>query len=357
MSELYGKTYSRAELLQRVGDISQIARATPYRLAEGPGEGVLAVDVVTGGGLEFTVLPGRGMDIAAARYNGRPLAWRSAVMDRHAAFFEPENTQWLRSFGGGLVATCGLTWSGAACVDEGVALGLHGRVGNTPASQVVWNGRWEGDNYILSVTGKVREAIVFGANVELTRTIEARMGESRFVIHDHVENLGFERTPHMMLYHINLGYPVVDSGSRLIARSKKVTPRDADAEKGVGSYDRFEGPTPGYAEQCFFHELEPGEDGLVTTAVVNPELDGGLGVYARFDKAQLPCFSEWKMVSQGTYVVGMEPGNSLVLGRAEERKAGRLQFLAPGESRDYRLELGVLTGGERIMALERQTVL
>jgi hypothetical protein len=50
------------------------------------------------------------------------------------------------------------------------------------------------------------------------------------------------------------------------------------------------------------------------------------------------------MLGQGEYVVGLEPGNCLVLGRAEERKSGRLQFLEPGEIREYHLELGVLEG-------------
>src|SRR5579862_409557 len=128
MAYLYGRDYTRGELLERVGDISQVARAKPYRLAEGHEEGVLAVDVATGSGLEYTVLASRGLDISSAHYCGRSLAWRSATSDQHPAYFEAEERGWLRSFYGGLVLTCGLTWMGAHCTDEGRPLGLHGRV-------------------------------------------------------------------------------------------------------------------------------------------------------------------------------------------------------------------------------------
>src|SRR5258706_4906080 len=198
MAYLFGREYTRAELLRYVGDVSQIARAKAYRLVEGHEEGVLAVDVTTGSGFDFTVLPSRGMDISSASYKGRSLAWRAATTDQHPAFFEPEGKGWLRSFSGGLVVTCGLTWLGADCVDEGVPLGLHGRASHLPATNVHWDGAWDGDDYVLTLGGRIREAVVFGENIQLTRTISAKMGESRFFIHDLVENMGFQRTPHMI---------------------------------------------------------------------------------------------------------------------------------------------------------------
>jgi hypothetical protein len=359
VARLYGRSYTREELLARVGDISQVARLKPYRLAEGHEEGVLAIDVTTGGGLDFSVLASRGLDVSSAAYNGRPLAWRSATMDQHPAFFEPQGRGWLRSFFGGLVLTCGLTWMGADCVDEGVPLGLHGRVSHLPATNVHWDGWWEGDDYILSVSGKVREAVVFGENIQLSRRIWARLGENRFFIEDVVENMGYQRTPHMMLYHINIGFPAVEDGARLLSPSETVTPRDADAEEGREQYARMQPPTKGYREKAYFHDMRPDAEGQVTTAVVNPASDGGegFGVYVAYRKAELPWFCEWKMMDQGTYVVGMEPGNALVLGRAKEREAGRLQFLEPGEARKYHLEIGVAAGREKIAALERRTAL
>jgi hypothetical protein len=354
MAHLFGRNYTRSELLQYVGDISQIARVKPCRLAEGYEEGVLALDVTTGGGLDFTVLGSRGLDISAARFHGRSLAWRSATTDRHPAYYEPEGLGWLRSFYGGLVVTCGLTWFGAPGEDEGKELGLHGRVSNTPATNIHWEGHWEGDDYLLTVTGKVREAIVFGENVQLTRRIWARMGENRLFLEDAVENLGHKRTPHMILYHMNLGFPVVSEFSRLIAPTVTAEPRDADSAVDGENFARMHLPTPDFPEKVYFHTMKPDLAGHVTVALVNPECDGGtgLGVYCTYQQAELPCFTEWKMMGQGTYVVGVEPGNARVMGRAAERKAGRLQYLEPGERREYHLEIGVVSGPEQIAALE-----
>jgi hypothetical protein len=67
----------------------------------------------------------------------------------------------------------------------------------------------------------------------------------------------------------------------------------------------------------------------------------------------MPEFIEWKMMGVRNYVVGMEPANCSVLGRAAERERGTLQFLEPGERREYHLELGVLDGSSAIERFER----
>jgi hypothetical protein len=354
MAHLFGRDWTRSELLKHVGDISQIARAKPYRLIEGHEDGVLGVDVSTGSGFAFSVLPSRGMDISTATWNGRPLNWRSATSDQHPAYFEPEGLGWLRGFYGGLVVTCGMTWAGAPCIDEGRPLGLHGRVSNSPATAVHWDGVWDGDDYIVSVSGKVREAIVFGENVQLSRRIWARMGEDRLFIEDTVENMGYLTTPHMFLYHINIGFPAIGENARLISPTLRAVPRDEEARRGAESFARMQYPTPLYSEKCYFHELQPKQDGTVTTALVNPDCDNGegFGVYTTFRKSELPYFTQWKMMGEGTFVCGMEPANALVLGRDVERSSGRLQHLEPGERRTYHVEIGVVHGREQIEALE-----
>ena len=39
---------------------------------------------------------------------------------------------------------------------------------------------------------------------------------SRLVVEDAVTNEGYETTPHMLLYHCNLGYPVLSEDSELL---------------------------------------------------------------------------------------------------------------------------------------------
>ena len=51
------------------------------------------------------------------------------------------------------------------------------------------------------------------------------------------------------------------------------------------------------------------DQGFGHVALVNRELNGGLGLYVSFDVTMLPYLSEWKMMGQGEYVLGIEPAN------------------------------------------------
>lgn len=354
MIRLFGTEYTKEELLSRVGDISQIAGVRMIELADGVERGVRAATVKTGSGLEFTALIDRGLDISQATWNGQSLAWRSQTGDVSPAYFEEPELRWLRSFYGGLVVTCGLTYAGAPNTDQGKALGLHGRVSNTPAYSVYAGGAWERDEYVMWVQGKVREACVFGENIELTRRISAKLGESKIWIHDRVTNLGFQETEHMILYHINAGFPVIDAGGRLVAPVKEHTPRDAEAEIGKEEYAQYPAPVHEYKEKCYYLDMAEDADGNVKAALINPGFNNGqgFGFYVKYPKRELPFFTEWKMVSEGTYVVGLEPANCHVQGRAMERERGTLQFLKPGETREYHVEIGVLSGPDQIAEFE-----
>jgi hypothetical protein len=46
-------------------------------------------------------------------------------------------------------------------------------------------------------------------------------------------------------------------------------------------------------------------------------------------------------MGQGAYILGLEPGNCFVEGRSKDRARGTLQFLEPGESRDFQVEIAV----------------
>lgn len=356
MPDLFGRSYTREELLERVGDISQIGGARQIRLAGGPHEGVEAVEFRTGSGFYFLAVPGRGLDITIAEHNGRSIAWRSAAGEVTPALYEEPGVGWLRSFPGGLVTTCGLTYAGAACVDEGKPLGLHGRFSNTPASNVWVDGEWDGDDYHMWTAGKVRESALFAENVLLKRRVSAVLGRSKLWIDDVVVNEGAATTPHMILYHINGGFPAVDAGSVLVSPTRQALPRDADAEVGKELYYVSEPPTRGFRERCYYHDMAADSEGFVSAGLINKNMpDGGqFGFYVRYRQAELPRFTQWKMNGVREYVVGMEPANCWVEGRDKERERGTLQFLEPGESREYHLEIGVLTSADEVARFEEQ---
>ena len=354
MPELYGKQWSKDQVLERVGDVSQIGGARRVRLADGPEDGVEAVQFRTGSGFNFLAVPGRGLDITIAEHNGRPLAWRSAAGEIAAGLTEEPGLGWLRTFAGGLVTTCGLTYAGAPCEDDGETLGIHGRFSSTPASNVWVDGEWQGDDYRMWARGKIRESRLFGENLLLEREVSGFLGQNRLWIHDRVTNEGSRTTPHMILYHINGGFPAVDEGSVLLAPSVSVKPRDADAEVDKEHYYLNDKPTAGYAERCYYHDLASDGEGLVRAGLVNKNLPGGqaFGFYVQYRKSELPKFTQWKQNGAREYVVGLEPANCWVEGRAVERERGTLQFLEPGETREYHVEIGVLADAGEVSAFE-----
>ena len=233
MAQMLGREWSRAELLAYVGDLAQLAGVKLGEWSDGAERGVRTAEVRTGSGLEFTVLLDRGMDIGPASYRGLPLAWISPTGFGHPAFFEPEGAGWLRTFGGGLLTGCGLTYVGAPDVDEGEALGLHGRLSVLPASHVRVNEEWNGDECTFSVKGEVRQARLFGENLRLTRRISAGLGQNTIAVRDVVENLGDMTTPLMIVYHMNIGFPMLDETCSLVAEPRSTRPRDAFAAPGV----------------------------------------------------------------------------------------------------------------------------
>lgn len=340
MATLFGKVYSRVELLQYVGDVSQVADVRLKTLDNGPERGVRVADVNTGSGFRFSVLLDRGMDIGAADWAGRPLAWASGAGAVHPAHYDPVGLGWLRSFPGGLMVGCGLDNVGMPSEDGGETLGLHGRLSNTPAELIGSGGIWQGDEYVLSVEGQVRHYKLFTANLLLRRRVSAHMGSNHLCIDDTISNQGYETVPFQLLYHCNFGYPVVSPNTELLLQTERTEPRDAEAAQGIAQHTRFQSPTAGYAEQVFYHYPRTDPDGYARAALVNRAMH--FGAYIRFRTAELPHLVQWKMMGQGAYVVGLEPCNCWVQGRAHDRDAGVLRHLEPGKSVSTRLEIGVL---------------
>jgi len=355
MAKLFGKKYTRKELLKHVGDISQLAGVRLSELKNGNEKGVSVADFNTGAGLRFTVVLDRGMNISFAEYKGIPLCWVSSTGVVNPGFYEPEGLGWLRTFNGGLLTTCGLTYLGSPCVDEGKNLGLHGRISHIPAKNVCVEGNWKNDDYIMSARGNMRETSVMGENIQLTREIKTNLGEKKLWINDTVENLGYSKTEHMHLYHINIGYPVVANGSRWYSSSSQVIPRDSISEKNKNEYNVFSEPLQDVIENVFYHKVKTDKNGNTCVYIINETLNdnNGFGVYVKYSPKQLPELVQWKMMRQGSYVVGIEPAICRVGGRDQARKEGTLKFLDSYEKKEYQLEIGMVTSRKEIEEIKK----
>ena len=349
MPTLFGRKIGKHDLLKRTGDLSQVAGIRMMTLADGAEQGVRIADVRTGSGLRYQVTLDRGMDISLAEYRGVPLAYRSPAGDVHPSLFDPVGRGWLKTFPGGLMTGCGMTYLGAPCTDGGVDLGLHGRLSHLQAGGVAASRHWEEDECVLSLSGSLRESTMFGENIVLTRSIESRLGCSFITLRDTVRNEGHARSPLMMLYHINAGWPLVDAGARLLLNGRSVIPRDPEAGAGLSEAGICSAPVPGFAEQVFYHDCLPDHEGFAAALLENRWL--GLALFVRFRHRELRRLIQWKMMGEGTYVMGIEPANCGVGGRESERRSGTLEFLDPGEERRFEVQIRVLDGEEEIASV------
>lgn len=344
MAHLFGRHWTRAELTQHVGHMDQLAGIRALEGTEGVERGGRILEVWTGSGLFFQLLADRALDISTCRYQGQSLAWRSATGDATPAFSHPDGLEWLRTFPGGLLATCGLDHFGAPSEDGGEKFGIHGRIGALPAQKVAWKTWWEGDDYHLMVSGDVRQYRLFGENLVLHREVRTKLGSTQLAITDTITNEGFTPQPHMILYHFNFGFPLLSADATLDLNVSETHPRDQRAVAGLDSWRRFQAPTAGWDEQVFRHKPIPEADGWVTVKLANPVQR--LALTMRYEAQHLPYLFQWKQVGQGAYVVGLEPGNSSAIeGRAVARQRGDLPLLEPGEARQYRLQLEIASIG------------
>ena len=349
MALLWGREYTKGELVRYAGSMAQLAGARRCELKDGRAEGVAAIDVRTGSGLDFTVLPDRAMDIAWAGYKGKPLCLVTKNGIVSSRYYEPEGDGWFRSYFAGLLTSCGLSNTGAACEDGGQRYGQHGRLSSTPAAQVNVSERWNGDEYEIELEGRMRESNFYGENLLLTRTIRTALGWKKLVLRDVVENQGFSEVPLFLLYHFNAGFPLLDAGSRLLLNAAQTSFYDEAAQAGRGEMLAFQKPTHDYFRQVFFHRLRQDAEGNTLVAVVNDRLEGGpLGLYLKFNRRQLPEFFEFKMMGEGDYQLGLEPSNCLPMGRAAERARGGLKMIRPWEPQEFRIEIGVLEGEQEV---------
>lgn len=339
MTVLYGNTVNKRHLTHHVGNMSQIGGVKAYELTSGQARGVQALDVRTGTGFEFTVLPGRGLDIAWASYKGVPIGYISKAGVVAAPHFAESGVfGFLRNFYAGLLTTAGLSNIGNPSSDEAELHGLHGRISNTEADDISVQQDWVGDDFVITIGGVLRQARLFGECLVLRRQISAKLGDSKLVIRDTLENAGVRPEPVLLLYHCNFGYPIVGPATRLTTSGGRVEARDEHAKTGLASHDRFQEPTSGYLEQCFYHHL--GErPGRAHAALFNPDI--GLGAYVSYNSDNLPLLVEWKMMGEQDYVVGLEPASARLDGRKNILDQQGARMLTPGEKLSFDVEIGV----------------
>jgi hypothetical protein len=344
---------ARFDWQNKVGNFAQIGGIETSILDNGPGKGTRTAWVNTGSGLRYKAVIDRGLDIVDAFYNQYSLAWLS-----HAGVTAPRpgsdrGVEWLWSFAGGLLTTCGLSHVGPPEVDEFGERGLHGRISNIPGEvEAIVQPDPAAGKLEMSITAVVNESRVFGPNLQLRRTISSILGEPTIRVHDVVTNLSNTPAPHMILYHCNFGWPLVDEGTQIIYKGKCVS-RGLDMDNAIFNprHNFRKVTTPieahrGTGEACGFIDVVADSKGLCTVGLCNRRI--GLALVMKYKRQQLPCLANWQHFGPGEYVTALEPGTNPPVGQGKARQQKQLIHIAPGKSRIYDLEMTVLTDARQI---------
>lgn len=334
-----------------VGNRDQLFKAKRIIMQEGKAGGVEMIDVQNRSGMHFDVNVSRGMDIPYLDFCGENIGFISPCGVVAPQYFDDKGLGFLKSFTAGFLTTCGLKSAGAPSEYKGKAYGLHGNISHTPAEEVTCVVE-EGDVPCIKITGKVRDAVIFGDKMLLEREIICYYKEKKFTIKDKVTNEGYQKTNHMILYHCNLGYPLLSPDSEIFIPAVKTVARNPHAEEGIGVWDKLQEADPAYEEMCYYHDVKTGDNKEAAVAVYNPAL--ALGVAIEFDKTTLDHLVEWKMMGAGDYVLGLEPGNSTIDGIEDAIENGSMKFLEPGETAEYHLSFKILTSKEELEAVKKK---
>lgn len=330
----------------KISNHAQLGGIETSVIDNGAGRGIRIAWVNTGTGLRYKVVIDRAMDIADAFYNQHSLAWLSHLGNTPPQPFSDKGINWIRTFGGGLVVTCGLSHVGGPETDEFAERGLHGQISNIPAEieSIIQPdpllGKME-----MSITGIIRQSQPLGIQLELRRTISATLGKASIRIHDEVINKGNTDAPHMLLYHCNFGWPLIDEGTEIYWKGTW-KPRDGNRNEIFREGNDFHKcPAPldnhqGGGEEAAFIDIPADSSGYCHCGINNAKI--GVSITLRFKKKQLPWLTNWQHFGKGEYVIGLEPGTNPPIGQAKARKQHELIQLAPGESKKYELEIEVL---------------
>ena len=313
------------ELIRKgyIGNPLQLCTLRHVTVSEGKAKGTRIIEVRTAGGLELDVLPDAGLDIGQCRFKGINMSWMSKNGYDSPAAISPYETEFVNTFPGGLLYTCGLRSAGPANRDGGEWHPLHGRYHSLPAEQVCAENT--GDEIIIK--GVIRETALFGHVLEVKRSIRIPVFGASVTVEDTVTNLTPRDEEIMQIYHCNFGYPLLSEKARLILPEERETiPRTEFARTGLGRECEFDKPIDGEEERVFFQKMKK----EFQAKLENPEF--GINMTISWSGDTLPILSQWRSMASGDYVLGLEPTNCYIMGRHDERENGTLPVLKAWES-------------------------
>ena len=267
-----------------VSNLYQLASLTRYTITDGIGKGLDVLDC-NNGKIRFLLNVSKACDIMQLYHEGQNMSFVSKNG------FSKREIPFLNRFEGGMLYTCGLDSVGGR---EGYE--LHGTLHNIPAEII----HEECDENGIVVEAIIRDTALFGKNLVLKRKIFTEIGGDSITLEDTLCNIGYKEEEYCLLYHINVGYPMLDNGAKVIADVESYTPRTAWAKQNETTMYEMSGAVPNQEETCYFLKLSKPEISLVNEKI-------GKKFTISYSGDTLPHFVEWKSMASGDYALGLEP--------------------------------------------------
>lgn len=273
-------------------------------------------------GLALDLRPDHGLDLGAAWWRGVPIAWRSP----HRADPGPGH-DWEQRFLGGLLVTCGPENIGPPTATAG----QHGSHHHTPATEVRWWRAEVDDEVEVHVSGVIGHTTLYGTRLSVHREIVTRTGRARVEVRDVIRNDGNAPVGVPLLYHVNLGAPLLAPHSRLILDGSDGPVTTRLREPLPPGRDPLAMPDPSCSADAVVAEhraVRVDSDGR-SRAVLEPA--GGPRVVVDWTAPTLPRLCTWAWPERGAWVLGVEPTNAPLFGPERDGPFGGAPVLGPGE--------------------------
>lgn len=310
-----------------IGSKKQLNGVELIKFLQGTATGMKAYRVYTQAGLSMIVSLDRGMDIPELKIFGKNISFMSSTGLVNSTYFVENGTSgFMKNFTVGFLTTGGLSYMGSPS-SEGK--GLHGVISNTPAE----NFSYEDEGDFIVIQGDVRETAMFGPNLKLRRKLKISKFTNTIYIKDVISNEGNVRTPIMLLYHSNFGYPFFSAETKLKMKTQKSFYRDGET---ASAWDNFRKPEQNREEVVYSHFLETDSNGLSYVFLKSPLTK--LQVRITIDTKTLPILNQWKLEQTSNYVLGIEPATNNVNGFDQAKRDRTLKYLKPHETKEFNLK-------------------
>ena len=296
----------------KISNFDQIASLRRYKFTEGTEEGIEVIEC-NNGRIRFLLNVSKCLDIMQLYYEGMNVSFVSKNG------FTKREISFVKRFEGGMLYTCGLDSLGAR---EGYD--LHGSIHNTPAKII----KAKCDKDGIRVEALIKDTSLFGSNLILKRCIFTLLESNDVEIIDEIVNLGYKSENYCLLYHVNLGYPMLSDGAIVEASIKNCESRNKWSEQNISSMFMISDAVPNQEEMCYFLKLN-----TPSVSLINKKINKKFTI--TYSQNTLPCFIQWKSMASGDYALGLEPCTTFLDDRFEYKK------IQPNESIKFEIKFTI----------------